>query len=65
MTNLSRGGVFIATATPCEIGSRLRLCIEVGETGDTVEVLGEVISMGGGVSLQGEESGMGVSASAT
>jgi len=60
MTNLSRGGVFIATTTPCEIGTRLQLRIEVDETGDTLDVTGEVISNGGGASLQSEESGMGV-----
>ncbi len=60
MTNLSRGGLFVATATPCEIGTRIQLRIEIAEIGETVEVLREVISVGGGASLRDEESGMGV-----
>ena len=60
MTNLSRGGLFVATATPCEIGTRIQLRIEIAEIGETVEVLGEVISVGGGASLRDEESGIGV-----
>ncbi len=60
MTNLSRGGLFVATETPHEIGTRIQLRIEIAETGETVEVSGEVISNGGGASLQDEEPGMGV-----
>ena len=60
MTNLSRGGLFVATATPCEIGTRIQLRIEIAEIGETVEVLGEVISVGGGASLRDEEPGIGV-----
>jgi len=60
MTNLSRGGLFVATETPCEIGTCIHLRIEVAETGEAVEVLGEVVSVGGGASLQNEELGMGV-----
>lgn len=60
MTNLSQGGLFVATGAACEIGTRIQLRIEIEETGETVEVFGEVISIGGGASLREEEAGMGV-----
>jgi Tfp pilus assembly protein PilZ len=34
MTNLSRGGVFIATQQPAEIGTRLELQLHIEETGE-------------------------------
>ena len=37
MTNLSRGGLFVATDTPLEIGTRFQLRIEMEKTGETIE----------------------------
>ena len=60
MTNLSRGGLFISTASPLPLGSKLRLWIKVGESGDEVDLEGEVASHNSGPGLLTEECGMGV-----
>ena len=40
MTNLSRGGLFIATDSPLEMGTRFHLRIEMEKTRETIEVPG-------------------------
>ena len=60
MTDFSRGGVFIATETPAEIGTSITLRIRIGETGDDVEVPGVVVTQNLGPGLQSTQRGMGV-----
>lgn len=60
MTNLSRGGLFIATDSPLEIGARFELRIEMEKTGETVEVPVEVVSQNARPDRGTFESGMGV-----
>ena len=61
MTNISRGGVFIATDDPLPIGTSLALRILVGGTGGTLELAGEVVSVNTGADLKTSVNGMGVS----
>lgn len=44
MTNMSRGGVFVATDQPLAIGSRFELCIRMDDTGEEFDVPVEVVS---------------------
>ncbi len=60
MTNLSRGGLFIATPNPLPLGSTLHLRIRIEESQQEVEVEGEVASLNTGPGLLDEELGMGV-----
>jgi Tfp pilus assembly protein PilZ len=60
MTNLSRGGVFIATESPASIGTRLQLLIHVEGTGERLEVPVEVVSVNVGPQLMGDAHGMGL-----
>ena len=60
MTNLSRGGIFIATEDPLPLGSTLRVWIRIGESAQEVDVEGEVASHNSGPGLLSEELGMGV-----
>lgn len=60
MTNVSRGGLFIATASPLPLGTRMRIRICIEETGDVVDVEGEVAWHNMGPGLVSEEQGMGV-----
>jgi uncharacterized protein (TIGR02266 family) len=60
MTNLSRGGLFISTERPAEIGTSLLLRIDVAETGDRIEVPAEVVSLNVGPDLVRSGRGMGL-----
>lgn len=60
MSNLSRGGVFIATSDPLPMGSVLSLWIRIAESGQEIEVEGEVASHNSGPGLLSEELGMGI-----
>jgi uncharacterized protein (TIGR02266 family) len=60
MTNVSRGGVFVSTATPLPLGTKIRLWIQVGDSGEEIEVEGEVASHNAGPGLLSDETGMGV-----
>jgi uncharacterized protein (TIGR02266 family) len=60
MTNLSRGGVFIATDRPAEIGTRLELRFHIEETGEEIDVPGEVVSQNLGPNFESGQSGMGL-----
>ena len=65
MTNLSRGGLFIATTSPLPIGERLLLDVVVDDGGRTGPVVAfraraEVASHDTGADLQGRRRGMGV-----
>lgn len=60
MTNISRGGVFIATEDPLPIGTSLELRIRMGDSGRLIQLKGEVASVNTGADLKSEEHGMGV-----
>ena len=60
MTNLSRGGLFIATPSPLPLGSTLQLRIRIEESEQEIEIEGEVASLNSGPGLLEEELGMGV-----
>lgn len=60
MTNLSRGGLFVETDQPCEIGTRLLLRIDLGEGDEMLEVPTEVVSLNVAPDLRTERHGMGL-----
>ena len=60
MTNLSRGGVFIATSDVLEIGAHVRLLVAIEETGKTLEIPGEVVSQNVDPGFETDQQGMGV-----
>ena len=60
LTNLSRGGVFIATNAPAPIGTQVKLRIVVDQGGEPIEVEGEVVSHNVGRGFATEKTGMGV-----
>lgn len=60
ITNLSSGGLFIATRCPLPIGSELRLRIRIDHTDAEVEIQGVVVSHNIGPASATDSSGMGV-----
>ncbi len=60
MTNISRGGVFVATPNPLPIGTPFSLRIHVEETGETHLLSGEVATVNTGVDMRSEDRGMGI-----
>ena len=60
MTNLSRGGLFIATSAPLPQGSKLQIWIRIEESSQEIELQGEVASHNSGPGLLSEEVGMGI-----
>ncbi len=60
MTNLSRGGIFVASDRPLPIGTKVRVKIRVEESGNVINVPGEVVSQNIGADLVTEERGMGL-----
>jgi uncharacterized protein (TIGR02266 family) len=60
MTNLSRGGVFISTERPAEIGTVLELRIDLTHSGETIDVPAEVVSVNVGPEMRTSRPGMGV-----
>jgi type IV pilus assembly protein PilZ len=60
MTNISRGGVFIATPKPLPIGTPFELSIHVAETGETHSLPGEVASVNTGADMKSGSRGMGI-----
>jgi uncharacterized protein (TIGR02266 family) len=60
MTNLSRGGLFLVTEHPAEIGTRLQLLIQLEGGGEEIEVSAEVVSQGVGPDLRADQRGMGL-----
>lgn len=60
MTNVSRGGLFVATEQPAPIGTRLTLYLQIEETSERVEVPAEVASVDVGPDLASEQRGMGL-----
>lgn len=60
ITKLSRRGVFINTASPLEIGTRLRLRIHIERTGEDLEVPGVVVTNHVGPGFDTQQLGMGI-----
>ena len=60
MTNLSAGGIFIATESPLPIGTPFNVRIRIEKTGEEIELPGEVVSVGTSANLAEEEHGMGI-----
>jgi branched-chain amino acid aminotransferase len=65
MTNISRGGLFIATERPAEIGTVLELRIDISETGESIDISAEVVSLNVGPDFSKLERGMGLRFRAT
>jgi uncharacterized protein (TIGR02266 family) len=65
ITNLSRGGVFIETASPLPIGAKLRMRIVIAKSGAEMEVSGVVVSRNLGPRYEAGKAGMGVQFSET
>jgi uncharacterized protein (TIGR02266 family) len=59
MTNISRGGLFVATAHLLEIGTRVTLHINIESSGEVLEIPAEVVSQNLGPGYQSEAPGMG------
>jgi uncharacterized protein (TIGR02266 family) len=59
MTNLSRGGLFIKTPEPMEIGTPIELRVQVGDSQNELTIPGKVVSVNSGGS-RAAEAGMGV-----
>lgn len=60
MTNLSRGGLFVATKYNLPIGDRVKLVIHIGLDDRTLEVHAEVVSHNVGPHFEPEARGMGL-----
>lgn len=60
MTNLSRGGVFVATDELADIGTRFELRLEIRETGDELVLPCEVVSHNVGPGFERQSRGMGM-----
>ena len=60
MTNLSRGGLFISTNAPAEIGTRLELKIEIEDSGENIRVPAEVVSVNARPDAAAPQRGMGM-----
>ena len=60
MTNLSAGGIFVATESPLPIGTPFNLRIRIERTGEEIELSGEVVSVDASADLAEEERGMGI-----
>jgi len=60
MTNISRGGLFVAVTSPPEIGTRLTLQLHIESTGERLEIPVEVVSHNVGPHYKAEPLGMGL-----
>ena len=60
MTNLSRGGLFINTAFPAPLGTRLELALRIDSTGEELHIPAEVVSQNVGGGYDTQNLGMGV-----
>jgi len=60
LTNLSRGGLFVATDRPAEIGTRLELRIHVENPDRLIVVPAEVVSQNVGPGFSSDHHGMGL-----
>jgi uncharacterized protein (TIGR02266 family) len=60
MNNLSRGGLFVATSHPAEIGTRFKLRIHIDQPNRTLEVPVVVVTQNIGPGFPAGSRGMGV-----
>jgi uncharacterized protein (TIGR02266 family) len=60
MTNLSRGGLFVATTQLLDIGTRVTLHINVEASHERLEIPAEVVSQNVGPEYEAEPPGMGM-----
>jgi uncharacterized protein (TIGR02266 family) len=60
MKNLSTGGIFVATESPLPLGTPFNVRIRIEETGEEIELPGEVVSVGASADLAEERHGMGI-----
>lgn len=60
MTNLSAGGLFVATEDPLPIGTPFNLRIRIERTGEEIPLPGEVVSINVGADLSEAKRGMGI-----
>jgi uncharacterized protein (TIGR02266 family) len=60
MTNLSRGGLFVATTHLLDIGTRVTLHINIGSSDERLEIPAEVASQNVGPQYEPEPPGMGM-----
>ncbi len=60
MTNMSLGGVFIATTSPLPIGTPFLVRLRIEESGERLKLGGEVVSQDVSADLSHEERGMGI-----
>jgi len=60
MTNLSRGGLFVATTHLLDIGTRVTLSLGVGPDGERLDVPAEVASHNVGPNFRTDPQGMGL-----
>lgn len=60
ISNLSSGGVFVATAHPAEIGTKLRLNLRIESTGERIELACVVVSQNVASDFSTQTLGMGL-----
>ena len=60
MTDLSRGGVFVETDRPAEIGTRVELRLSIAASGEELAIPAEVVSQNTGPDLSSPRPGMGL-----
>ena len=60
MTNLSAGGIFVATESPLPIGTPFHVRIQIERTGEEIELPGEVVSVDTSANLAEAKRGMGI-----
>jgi uncharacterized protein (TIGR02266 family) len=60
MKNLSTGGIFVATESPLPLGTPFNVRIRIEDTGEEIELPGEVVSVGASANLSEEKHGMGI-----
>lgn len=60
MTDLSRGGLFIRTDRPVDLGTRVELTIRIGDKDTIVKVRAEVVSHNIGPNFRTHQRGMGL-----
>jgi uncharacterized protein (TIGR02266 family) len=60
MTNLSRGGVFVSTGSPAEIGTRLELRLSIEDGGEEIVIAAEVVSVNARPDVATPQRGMGM-----
>jgi len=60
MTNMSLGGIFIATTSPLPIGTPFLVRLDIADSGEHLELGGEVVSQDMSADLSHEQRGMGI-----